>query len=146
MNSSNSPPPNADDRTVSPGEVAAKPTHSESDILTGVPDAPSLPIAPPATVDAGATLAGYKLIQKLGEGGMGAVFIAEDTALRRKVALKTMKPEIASKESSKQRFFREARAAARLEHDNIVPIYQVGEDRGVPFMAMALLKGESLGD
>jgi len=93
----------------------------------------------------GDTLAGYRLLQKLGEGGMGAVYMAEDIALRRQVALKVMKKEIATSESSKQRFFREARAAARLQHDNVVGIHQIGEEFGIPFLAMPLLKGESLG-
>src|SRR5207253_886116 len=72
------------------------------------------------------------------------VFLAEDPLLKRKVALKAMLPELAAGEASRQRFLREAQTAAALENDHIVRIYQVGEDRGVPFMAMELLKGESL--
>lgn len=64
--------------------------------------------------------------------------------LSRRVALKVMKPNIASEPISRERFQREARAAAQLEHDNIVAIFQVGEENGVPFLAMPLLKGESL--
>jgi tRNA A-37 threonylcarbamoyl transferase component Bud32 len=134
----------ARERMDSPSSANPKSTNSESGPTVG-PNEPWLPTGGLA-VAVGATLAGYKLVEKLGEGGMGAVFIAEDIALRRRVALKTMKPELAARELSKQRFFREARAAARIEHDNIVPIYQVGEENGVPFLAMALLKGESLGD
>src|SRR5207302_3265782 len=77
-------------------------------------------------------------------GGMGIVFQAEDPQLQRLVALKVMKPGLAASSSARQRFLREARAAAALEHDHIVPIYQVGEDRGVPFLAMPLLRGETL--
>ena len=75
---------------------------------------------------------------------MGVVFQAEDPALKRKVALKAMLPALAASGSAKQRFLREAQAAAAIEHDHIVPIYQVGEDRGVPFLAMPFLKGEPL--
>ena len=98
-----------------------------------------------ASLGTGSMLAGYRLLQKLGEGGMGAVYMAEDVALRRHVALKVMRQEIASCDSSKQRFLREARAAACLQHDNVVGIHQVGEDNGIAFLAMPLLKGESLG-
>src|SRR5262249_1623362 len=76
--------------------------------------------------------------------GMGAVFHAEDVQLERPVALKVMLPALAVSASARRRFLREARAAAAVEHDRIVPIYQVGEDRGVPFLAMQLLRGESL--
>jgi serine/threonine protein kinase len=77
---------------------------------------------------------------------MGVVLAADDPALKRAVALKVMLPGIASRPAARDRFLREARAAAALEHDHIVPIYQVGEDRGIPFIAMPLLKGLSLAD
>jgi serine/threonine protein kinase len=77
---------------------------------------------------------------------MGVVFLAEDPQLGRQVALKAMLPEVASKPVARDRFLREARTAAAIEHDHIVAIYQVGEDRGVPFIAMPLLKGCSLED
>jgi serine/threonine protein kinase len=80
----------------------------------------------------------------LGAGGMGVVFQAEDPHLERTVALKAMLPALAVSASSRQRFLREARTAAALSDDHIVPIYQVGEDRGIPFIVMPLLKGESL--
>ena len=79
----------------------------------------------------------------LGAGGMGVVFQAEDPHLERLVALKAMLPALAASPSAKQRFLREARAAAAIKHDHIVTIYQVGEDRGVPFLAMEFLEGES---
>jgi serine/threonine protein kinase len=93
----------------------------------------------------GQELGGFKLIRKLGEGGMGAVYLAEDQALHRQVALKVMRPMIAGEGASRVRFIREARAAAQLAHDNIVPIHQVGEDHGALFLAMPFLRGESLG-
>lgn len=75
---------------------------------------------------------------------MGLVFQAEDPQLVRSVALKVMRPEVAVNGQFRARFFREARSAAALKHDNVVTIYQVGEDRGVPFLAMEFLKGKSL--
>ena len=80
----------------------------------------------------------------LGAGGMGIVLQAEDTQLQRRVALKVMRPALATNSESRQRFLREARAAACLEQDHIVTIYQVGEAAGLPFLAMQFLKGESL--
>jgi serine/threonine protein kinase/formylglycine-generating enzyme required for sulfatase activity len=91
-------------------------------------------------------MGGYRVLKTLGQGGMGAVFLAEDSQLRRTVALKVMLPEQAKKPEAKERFLREARAAAAIEHDNIVTIYQVGEEHGIPYIAMQLLKGASLDD
>ena len=72
---------------------------------------------------------------------MGVVFQGEDAKLGRKVAIKAMLPHLAGNKSSQDRFLREARTAAALEHDNIVPIFHVGDDRGVPFIVMPFLKG-----
>jgi serine/threonine protein kinase len=77
---------------------------------------------------------------------MGAVYLAEDTRLGREVALKTMHAELMAKPGAKERFLREARLAAALEHDHIVPIYHVGEADGTPDLAMPFLKGQSLDD
>jgi hypothetical protein len=77
---------------------------------------------------------------------MGIVFEAEDLRLRRRVALKVMRPSQTAHPSARERFVREARAAAALEHDHIVTIYEAGEDRGLSFLAMPLLQGESLED
>ncbi len=84
------------------------------------------------------------MLEVMGVGGMGVVFRAEDPKLKRQIALKAMKPAIAASASAKDRFLREAQATAAIEHDNIVSIYQVGEDRNVPFIAMQYLRGESL--
>lgn len=86
----------------------------------------------------------YRLIKVLGQGGMGTVYLAEDTRLEREVAIKTLRPDLAMNADARERFLREARAAAKLEHDHIIPIYAVGEADGMPFLAMPLLKGESL--
>ena len=91
-------------------------------------------------------LAGFRVLRPLGAGGMGLVFEAEDLALRRRIALKVMKPAFAAVPKHRQRFLREARAAAALRHDHIIEIYQVGEDNGVAFLAMPLLAGGSLAD
>ncbi|WP_442511923.1 protein kinase domain-containing protein [Novipirellula sp. SH528] len=89
-------------------------------------------------------LGGYRVLEVLGTGGMGMVFRAEDIELRRMVALKVIKPSAVHHTDAADRFLREAQAAAAIEHENIVAIYQVGRDRDVPFIAMPLLKGESM--
>ncbi len=101
-------------------------------------------LAPPQAPDELGRLGPYRVLQVLGAGGMGVVFRAEDPQLERCVALKAMLPTLAVSASARQRFLREARTAAAIDHDHIVHIYQVGEDRGVPFLAMQFLKGEPL--
>ncbi len=88
----------------------------------------------------------YRVLGLLGAGGMGQVFRAEDEKLRRAVALKVMLPKFAASAQSAQRFLREARLQAAVEHDHVVAIYQADEDNGVPFIAMPLLKGHTLAD
>jgi hypothetical protein len=89
-------------------------------------------------------LGSYRLLKVLGAGGMGIVFQAEDVTLQRLVALKVMRPALAASESGRRRFLLEARAAAAIEHDHIIAIHQVAEDRGIPYFAMPYLKGETL--
>jgi serine/threonine protein kinase/formylglycine-generating enzyme required for sulfatase activity len=89
-------------------------------------------------------LGAYRVLKVLGHGGMGIVFQAEDVQLRRLVALKVMKPALADNAVNRQRFLREAQAAAAVRHDHVVTIYQVDQDRDVPFLAMELLAGETL--
>jgi serine/threonine protein kinase len=89
-------------------------------------------------------LAHYKILHKLGQGGMGWVMLAEDTQLGRRVALKVMRSQHAAEKDSRERFLREAKSAAALKHDNIITIYQVGADQGIPFLAMELLEGGTL--
>ena len=83
----------------------------------------------------------YRVVRKIGEGGMGTVFEAEDEVLGRRVAIKRLK---AVDESARARFWREARAVARLSHPNVCQLYEVGEDESGPFLAMELLRGEPL--
>ncbi len=92
------------------------------------------------------TLGHYRVLRILGAGGMGMVFEAEDAHLQRRVALKVMKPELSADDNNRLRFLREARATAAIEHDHIVAIYEVGEHQGVVFIAMPLLKGQTLDD
>lgn len=87
---------------------------------------------------------GYRVIRLLGSGGMGLVFEAEEVALRRPVALKVLKPELAADPDARERFLREARAAAEVVSDHVVTVYSVGEAVGLPFLAMPLLFGETL--
>jgi WD40 repeat protein/serine/threonine protein kinase len=101
-------------------------------------------LAPALRPDELGRLGGYRVLKVLGRGGMGIVFLAEDPQLKRPVALKTMKPSRAAHPGARERFLREARAAAAIKHDHIVTIYQVGEDRDVPYLAMELLEGETL--
>jgi tRNA A-37 threonylcarbamoyl transferase component Bud32 len=91
-------------------------------------------------------LADFRVLEVLGEGGMGLVLRAEDVRLRRQVALKVIRPERAADPAHRERFLREARAAARLHHDHVMPVHQVGEDNGVLFLAMPLLAGQTLED
>jgi serine/threonine protein kinase len=101
-------------------------------------------LAPAEAADELGRLGGFRILQVLGHGGMGVVFLGEDLKLGRKVAIKAMLPHLAGSRSSQERFLREARAAAALEHDHIVAIHHVGEDRGAPFIVMPFLKGEPL--
>ncbi|MCC6512021.1 MAG: SUMF1/EgtB/PvdO family nonheme iron enzyme [Pirellulaceae bacterium] len=86
----------------------------------------------------------YRILKLLGSGGMGSVFLAEDSKLHRHVALKVMLPKIAADPVAKQRFLREARTAASLKSDHIVTVHQVDEDNDIPYLAMELLQGRSL--
>jgi serine/threonine protein kinase len=86
----------------------------------------------------------FRVLGVLGRGGMGIVLRAEDPALVREVALKCMKPELAASREPRERFLREARAAARIDDPHVAPIHQVDEARGVPYLVMPLLRGQPL--
>ncbi len=88
----------------------------------------------------GKNLSHCKILEKLGSGGMGEVYLAEDTKLSRKVALKVLPPEMAENAERRARFEREAKAVAALDHPNIVTIYSVEEAEGVHFYTMQLVK------
>ena len=88
----------------------------------------------------------YEVLAELGRGGMGTVYRARDPVLDRVVALKTMLLDVAGESGMRERFLREARSAARLQHPNIVTVYEFGEVEGAPFIAMELLEGNDLTD
>ncbi len=92
----------------------------------------------------GRTVDSYRIVSKLGQGGMGEVFLAEDTNLRRRVAIKFLPTHVSDDADAVARFRREAQAAAALEHSNIVAIYHVGTFEGRPYIVMALADGETL--
>ena len=93
---------------------------------------------PPAGVGLGATVGPYKLLDQIGEGGMGVVYLAEQPSLKRQVALKLIRPEHLYFPRAKERFRREVEAIARLQHPGIVPVYCVGDEQD-PFGLAAVV-------
>ncbi len=118
---------------------ASSPDLSSSAPGTRVPAADRTPAPLPARIGH------YAIVRKLGEGGMGVVYAARDDRLGREVALKTM-AALVRDETGRRRFWREARAAASVNHPNVCQIYEIGEEGGELFIAMELLEGEPLSE
>src|ERR1022692_883426 len=89
----------------------------------------------------GSQVAGYQIVELIGRGGMAVVYRARDIRLDRWVALKILAPDLALDQTFRQRFIRESRAAAAVDHPNIIPIYEAGEADGVLFIAMRYVQG-----
>ncbi len=92
----------------------------------------------------GSTISHYKVLSEVGRGGMGVVYKAEDTKLKRPVALKFLRSDILEDEEHKERFLREAQVAAALDHPNICTVYEIDEADGQTFLSMAYLEGETV--
>jgi DNA-binding beta-propeller fold protein YncE/tRNA A-37 threonylcarbamoyl transferase component Bud32 len=98
----------------------------------------------PGGLGPGSVIAGYRLDEQIGRGGMAVVYRAWDSRLERRVALKILAPELARDDEFRQRFIRESRAAAAVDHHNIIPIYEAGEAAGVLFIAMRFVDGRDV--
>src|SRR3954470_21687289 len=95
-------------------------------------------------IEAGTKLGRYVVRSKVGAGGMGEVYLGHDETLDRRVALKILPVDLAAKKDRMERFVREAKAAAALNHPNIAHIYEIGESDGVNFIAMEFVDGDTL--
>jgi len=98
------------------------------------------------TLSAGSTLSHYRILEKIGAGGMGEVYLAKDTKLDRTVAVKILPAELADDEERRNRFEKEAKAASAIDHPNVAHIYEIGESDGVRFIAMQYVEGETLAE
>src|SRR3989449_6488129 len=96
------------------------------------------------TLIAGTKLGRYEIRSKIGEGGMGEVYLAQDTKLERKVALKILPADVGTNRDRMERFIREAKSAAALSHPNIAQIFEIGEDTGTHYIAMEFIDGQTL--
>lgn len=136
--------PNGDESDDFEIALAYTDPHPTAESAKFLPAAIELPSGVPGRPYRITQLGQYRLVRELGSGGMGLVYEAHDTALDRRVALKVLRPNLPSEQAARDRFLREAKAMAALTHENVVTIYQVGEDQSLSFMAMQLLAGETL--
>lgn len=133
---------------ISQVEVSITGTHVDKEGDT-VPPQPSVMdldfLEPTQTPGRIGKIGSFEVIEEVGRGGMGVVLRAVDASLKREVAVKVLDPGLSKQKVARERFCREAQAAAKVSHDNIVAVYQVGgESSGVPFIVMQLVKGQTL--
>jgi serine/threonine protein kinase len=95
-------------------------------------------------IENGAIINQYKIISSIGKGGMGEVYLAEDTKLNRKVAIKFLNEEFSQDADKLNRFIQEAKAASALNHPNILSVYEIGESDGKNYIAAEFIKGRTL--
>ncbi|HEY0659139.1 MAG TPA: protein kinase, partial [Pyrinomonadaceae bacterium] len=98
------------------------------------------------TLENGSIINQYKILSPIGEGGMGEVFLAQDTKLDRKVALKILPSEFAEDSDRMSRFVREAKSASALNHPNIITIHEIGESEGTHYIATEFIDGKTLNE
>src|SRR5262245_53347163 len=106
----------------------------------------SLPTELPGQAELSGSFGRYTIVRRLGKGGMGHVYLAQDTQLDRPIALKVPQLDSGDRAIVRERFYREARAAATLHHPNICPIHDVGAVGDVPYLTMAYIDGQTLND
>src|SRR5882724_3710674 len=129
--------------------VARPVTEGHGTIASGTGDTSVAPDQPPGAREnqsppVSTEFGRYKILRSLGQGAMGVVYLAEDTQLQRRVALKIPQLEATTGSTRLDRFYREARLAATLRHPNLCPVYDVGEFQGTHFISMAYIEGKSL--
>jgi serine/threonine protein kinase len=142
------PPPTGSDSARAAdlfGNGALEPTDDTPTVISRTALAPVRPEEALAAVLRGRYLAHFELLEPIGVGGMAAVIRARDTQLDRTVALKILPPEMAGDPENVRRFHQEARAAAKLDHENIARVFFCGEDQGLHFIAFEFVEGENLG-
>ena len=98
-----------------------------------------------ANLELGSTIGGYRIESVAGRGGMGVVYIATQLRLNRLVALKAITPDLADDQSFRERFVHESQIAASIDHPNVIPVYEAGEDDGLLYLSMRYVEGTDLG-
>ncbi len=127
-------------KTPRPTEIGATVSQANASIDTSRTGAPR--VAAAAATPVPTQFGRYKIERELGKGAMGVVYLAEDTQLQRKIALKIPKASVLEEEEALERFYREARTTATLRHNNICPVYDVGDIDGVHYLSMAYIRGK----
>ena len=128
----------------SAGELRAKLQRMLASVTQGEIVEDRRPAAETQASLAGTTVGRYRVVERIGEGGMAVVYRGEDVDLRRPVALKFLSPLLSHSPEARERFLREARAAAAIDHPNVCPVHEINADLDQPFIAMALLEGRTV--